>query len=356
MLGKCGSRYWAIGVTPHILTGYAHVMNPLDFYAMRTGAATQPDGGPATLRVAELGRLRVASGMLEASDPFVTLGDGPVFDIEPGSYEVFVTIADVSEKQDGSHEREAYLSLLLNDGVVSSVEAAASVRGIPEPGEYWGVGVDAGTVAFADHEAIGECMPTESDENNWYDDVFENGTETSWFSLMDSDEPYEAGMANIVLPLAQSGENVVLSHSGWGDGFYPVVVTKDSEGRLLGIHIDLLVVGEVDPELIAELDPAELDPAEKTMLASEGVEASSGNGFTGSDVTAGPAANPVDGAPGSDLNLVGSAGVFTEFASGGPEPEAATQYGQLPGSNPPVEDVRAKKPGFFARLFGRRKK
>lgn len=333
-------------------------MNPLDFYAMRTGIATQTDGTPATMRVVELGRLRVPSGLLEASDPFVTLGDGPVFEIEPGNHEAFVTIADVSEEQDGSHEREAYLSLVLGDGVVSSVEAAASVRGVPEPGEYWGVGVDAGTVAFADHEAIGTSMPDESDGSSWYDDVFENGTETSWFSIMDSAGHYEAGLANIVMPLAQDGENVILAHSGWGDGFYPVVVTKDSAGRILGIHIDLLVVGEVDPELAAEADPETTTPSSPPV---EGHQESTGqpagrldaNGVQ-IDVASESDQRSIDGGVAVERD---SSGVADLFAGGsawnGPHPEAATQYGQLPGAHPQVEDVRPKRLGFFARLFGR---
>lgn len=40
---------------------------------------------------------------------------------------------------------------------------------------------------------------------------------------------------------AAGGENLVLTHSGWGDGFYPVITTHDAEGRLLGVHLDLLV-------------------------------------------------------------------------------------------------------------------
>jgi hypothetical protein len=43
------------------------------------------------------------------------------------------------------------------------------------------------------------------------------------------------------MPLASNGENVVLSHSGWGDGFYPVLASYAADGTLLGIHIDLLV-------------------------------------------------------------------------------------------------------------------
>ena len=58
---------------------------------------------------------------------------------------------------------------------------------------------------------------------------------------MDSAEHLVAGCANIVMPLATAGENVILSHSGWGDGLYPVVGSYDATGRLLAVHIDLQV-------------------------------------------------------------------------------------------------------------------
>jgi hypothetical protein len=61
---------------------------------------------------------------------------------------------------------------------------------------------------------------------------------------MDAPAPLPAGYANITLPLAADGENLVLSHSGWGDGFYPVVGSWDGDGRLLAVHIDLQVVGD----------------------------------------------------------------------------------------------------------------
>ena len=227
---------------------YARGMELESFYAMRDGEATQIDGMPAHLTVVPLGKVRVPSGLLEASDPFVTLGDGTVFEVEPGDYEAYVTLADISLEQDGSHEREAYLSVVLREGILASVGAAASVRGEPETGKYWGVGVDAGTVAFCDHEAVAECMPEETEDAPWYEVVFDSERDDSWFALMDSPDHIRSGVANIVMPLASEGENIVLSHSGWGDGFYPVLAAKDSEGNTLALHVDLLVVGEPEDE------------------------------------------------------------------------------------------------------------
>jgi hypothetical protein len=189
------------------------------------------DGGAdRTLSVHDLGMLKVPSGKVEASDPFVNLGgSGVVIDVPPGEYPVRVTVADVSDGQDGSHLREAFLSLVLADGVPAAVELA----------HEGAVPVDAGTVAFADAVAVAECMP----EGNWYDDLFDDDTDDSWFARMDDPNHLRAGCANIVMPLAEAGENVILSHSGWGDGAFPVLRTRDAHGTVLGLHIDLLVVG-----------------------------------------------------------------------------------------------------------------
>ena len=208
----------------------------LNFYALVSGPVPSPfeeddEYSPADtvpLSVVDLGVLRVPSGRVEACDPFVTLGDGPVFEVEPGDYPVRVTVADV----------EAYLSLVLADGEPASVEAAQPVRG------RGFVCVDAGAVAFVDHDAVATAMPPQDD---WYD-VFDSGEPDSWFSLMDSPDHYRRGAANIVMPRAGAGENVVLSYSGWGDGVYPVMLTRDADGAPLGLHIDLGVVGEFASE------------------------------------------------------------------------------------------------------------
>ena len=220
-----------------------------------------------TLTVHDLGILRVPSGRLEAGDPFENLGEGAVVDIPPGDYPVRVTVADVSDEQDGSHLREAYLSVVLADGEAVALGTATGAGQRLEDGEYLAVGVDAGTVGFADAEAVGTAMPA----GDWYEDLFDNGTDDCWFSLMDSEEHLIAGSANIVMPAATAGENVVLAHSGWGDGVYPVLSTLDADGRSLAIHIDLLVVGEDEDddedEDDLETDGGDAAPARRGLLA-----------------------------------------------------------------------------------------
>src|SRR5207245_6329841 len=109
-----------------------------------------------------------------------------------------------------------------------------------DPEAYESVGVDSGTVGFVDEVSAKTLLP-----GGDVPDV--------WDAEMQADSPLPNGYANIVLPLAQNGENVVMSHSGWGDGVYPVVGAYDGDGRLLSLHIDLQVVGDFS-------EPAEIAP------------------------------------------------------------------------------------------------
>lgn len=189
-------------------------------------------------RVQHLGVLRCPSGRLEASDPFVNLGEGLVVPVTPGDFHVYATIADVSEAQDGSHTREAYLSVVVGTGTPAR-DVLLTPEGFPPApaGEFYGVGVDSATVGFADADAVSRCMPS----GDWLDEVFDSDRDDAWFKLVDSETHLVPGCANLVMPHAAAGENVVLCHSGWGDGFYPLVGTVDARGRLLGVHIDLQV-------------------------------------------------------------------------------------------------------------------
>ncbi|TQJ36761.1 DUF4241 domain-containing protein [Arthrobacter sp. SLBN-122] len=220
-------------------------MDMADFYALQQLTAPLSTGRQGKLTVHDLGHLRLPSGKLGACDPFTSLEYPLVVRLTPGDYPVRVTVADVSPEQDGSHLREAYLSLVLSDAESVTVEAAPGPEGPPPPGHYFTVGVDAGTVAFVDAEAVLRCMP---DPTTWYEELFDSDDPDSWFSLMDADGLYPAGTANIVMPLAPNGENVVLSHSGWGDGEYWLLQTKDAQGNLTGVHIDLAVAGKFDEE------------------------------------------------------------------------------------------------------------
>ena len=203
------------------------------------------------LSLVDCGSLALPTGRLVACDPFAFLQktNNPYVPVPPGSYRVVVTLADVSGVGDGSHMREAYATVLLdeaasemtrriitpfNDGAPCSPEMTAD-------GQYCGFPVDAGTACFVDDGAVAAAMPTGS----WHEDVFDNNSPDCWFERMDDPAHIREGIANITLPLAKNGENIVIIHSGWGDGYYPVVGGYDASGQLIRVHIDFMVI---DPD------------------------------------------------------------------------------------------------------------
>lgn len=219
-----------------------------EFYALVSGKVPSPfdETFPEifcrehlTLRVASLGEVNVPSGLLEVCDPFMFLAECPAMAVPAGKHPVYVTVADVSAEQDQSHEREAYLSMIFREGSVAEVRQAVDTEGNP-----LFVGVDTATVGFCDHQAARTCMPKGV---NWYETFFCEGVEGSWFDLMDSPDFYEAAKANIVFPLAEAGESIAFTHSGWGDNYFKVKTTHDADGNLLGVHVDLQVV-DLGPE------------------------------------------------------------------------------------------------------------
>ncbi|MDO5080267.1 DUF4241 domain-containing protein [Buchananella hordeovulneris] len=218
-------------------------LDPTHFYALQARAPYQRGSREAQISQStiELGTLRIHSGAVEACDPFFDLGNGVRFQAPNGDHRAVVTVADVSGRQDGSHLRESYLSLLFSDAPTARLALATPLLG-PDEEEHtysaW-VGVETGTVAFTDRTVL-QFMP----DVNHYDELFDSGQPDSWFALMDNPHHIARYVANIPLPLGQAGENLVLSHSGWGDGVYPVLATYAADGNLTGLHIDLLVVND----------------------------------------------------------------------------------------------------------------
>jgi Protein of unknown function (DUF4241) len=205
------------------------------------------DGKFYVLSVVDCGELVLPTGQLLACDPFAFMRrtGNPCMTVPPGRYRVTVTLADVSGAGDGSHMREAYATLLLDEAaeevsrrIVTPLYEGQCPPEMTEDGEYHGFPVDAGTACFVDGGALATGMP----DNNWLEEVFENDSPDCWFERMDDPSHIRAGLANVPLPLAKSGENIVIVHSGWGDGHFPVVGGYDAAGRLVRVHIDFMVV------------------------------------------------------------------------------------------------------------------
>ena len=206
-----------------------------------------------TLTVVDCGTLKLPTGKLGACDPFVGLSgvDRSYLDVPVGEFPVSVTIADVSPEQDASHFREAYVTVRFSDAPEQTrrllrMSAEGTMENDLPPGEFYGFGVDAGTVCMVDAGALKDGVP--EDVLTWDEEMFQPDDGAGWFDLMDDPEHIREGLANLPLPRTPEHANILIAHSGWGDGVYPVVGGYAADGQLVAVHIDLMVVFDEDDE------------------------------------------------------------------------------------------------------------
>lgn len=201
------------------------------FFALRDGRHGEASG---VQTVHDLGELRVPSGRLEACDPIIALGEGEdvIVDVPPGTYPVRLThVVDAETDTRGA----AYLSVILRDDLpVSQVRTVTSPDNPKEPA--WVI-TDSTAIGFVDHEAVDRCMPPHEDREELV--LYGDPPHTlSWLDLLDAPDHIREDAANIRLPLATGGENVILARSWTGQGYHNVMTTHAENGVLLAVHID----------------------------------------------------------------------------------------------------------------------
>lgn len=227
-------------------------------YALRSGEVQLPDGQPATLEVHELGRLRVPSGRLGVCDP-IWLQTPAVMSIPAGDHRVVATVARVPEHYDLAEQRSAYLSLVIADRPTASVHAAVfeeggathqrPVEGVADlPGLHGVATSGMSSVAMVDAAAIGRGMP--SDPGTWFETVISPTDTPGWFGRMDTELDGPRGALLTELPEAAAGENIAILIAR-SERVFPVLETRDVEGAITGIHIDLLTIGGLTESLAA---------------------------------------------------------------------------------------------------------
>jgi hypothetical protein len=200
-------------------------------------------GKPVGLSVVECGHLSLGSGRLLCRDAFSEAEEeGLALRVPPGRYPVRLTLADMSGRLDGSELAEAYLTIVLAPGEEASLRPLAQEGDAGEDDELDVVEVGSDAIAIVDAAAFERCMP---DPETWVADVFEGGDEP-WYELLDDPDEIREGVANLVLPLADEGENIILCQAGWGDGRYPLIGSFDDSDRVLAIHVDLQVMAGAD--------------------------------------------------------------------------------------------------------------
>ncbi|MFJ4058827.1 DUF4241 domain-containing protein [Streptomyces albogriseolus] len=182
-------------------------------HLFRPGARDTPDG-PAVLELGDAGLLRITSGRLAVSDPG-WVSDPRTVAVPPGEYPVTLSLL---RRTPWLTVAAAKVTLL--DTPPHAWEMALRPDEDPEllgEGQFYGVGVDTGTVAFMDATRT-------VDEEGLDEEVF--------LPLSLADRP------SVELPGTQTGPNLIAFSAGWGDGSYPVWIGRTEDGQVGCVVVD----------------------------------------------------------------------------------------------------------------------
>lgn len=271
--------------------------------AIRAGSlGDERDQEAWPIEVREVGALPLPSGRLVLCDPIIVEVDHPPMStaLPVGEYPVAVARARVGE----DHHRTAAALLVLGQEPVARWAMARPDGDAPddwaEIGDFTGYGVDAGTGAFADAEALADLERTMREDEGMLEDPIS--------TALHDDEDNDTGA--VVAAPREGALAVAAFESGWGDGVYPTWIGHAADDSVSVVMTDFLLAG---------------DPW-------------------------------VDGGGGSDsVSPVG--GETDDDDSDRDEPDAgAARHGNSDGADrgeAQATDASAPRQGFWARLFGR---
>ncbi|AEV83937.1 hypothetical protein ACWT_2504 [Actinoplanes sp. SE50] len=180
------------------------------------------------------GSLVLPTGQLAAFDPGVTDEDEEPFTVPvtPGTHPVTAWVAILEKEGREWQRRVAALQVTVRPGVVMSWELALVASDEPAdlaPGEFFGYGVETGAGGFADL-SVSRILA------GWDTEEFEETFDPDEFP----EEPIPGHFDHVIDP--DTGANLIMAESGWGDGFYPTYVGRTADGEVACFVTDFLVV------------------------------------------------------------------------------------------------------------------
>ena len=202
----------------------------------------------ADLKEVVVGNLNLPTGKIVAGDPFFLYSQKPfTIKVAPGIYPVSLLIYKVEE----DHYRVAFAKIKFSEGPTTHWTLALTeditddqIKNL-QSGEFFGYGVDAGLGCFADSETNGvfnaamDRFQKDNPNGNYYDDLlaleFKTASGQHPFSREDGDWTNH-------FPNKGDNHNVVMFASGWGDGSYPTYWGTDSNGRIVELITDFMVI------------------------------------------------------------------------------------------------------------------
>ena len=183
------------------------------------------------LNVRSAGTLKIASGRLVASDPFIAPQTTPFAQtIPPGEYPVVLSLFKTS-----NDERVAFAKLQVGTNPAVSWKIA-ELKEDPS-GERSFYHVDTGTGSFMDSRTamvVDEKLGAEIEQGNslFSDEVIQ--------AMEESRRAGKGDWANIFVPEADA--NLIIFGSGWGDGTYRTYLGLDADGKVVEFLTDFEVV------------------------------------------------------------------------------------------------------------------
>lgn len=177
-----------------------------------------------------LGAIPAPGGRLLVCEPGAP-GRGETAAVEPGVYDVRLTVAQYMNGGEVEDERVSHaFALLAGGGPIAHVEPLER-----HEGEEVTLGVDGGLAAFATPGAVERLADerTDGDVESW---------ETQLIEEMRTVYRHTRDWARMVT--ADGGAAVAAFSSGEGDGLYPIYVLRDQSGRSVGLAIDFFVDNE----------------------------------------------------------------------------------------------------------------
>lgn len=206
-------------------------------FAIESSLAAGGEPAPAervTFRAVEAGTLTILSNRICAADPFVALGDTPPFEqaIPNGEHRVRVAVGEFAF---GGH-RIAFARVDFSKAPAVSWKMA-TVAGQDlatlKADELFGYGVDAGTGSFYDPQAADAAKALlEANPDAWQ----------QWQTDGEANGGKVIGPYAFLLSVPMGKANVVMFHSGWGDGFYASYFGYDAAGNVTALVTDFATV------------------------------------------------------------------------------------------------------------------
>lgn len=173
------------------------------------------------------------TGRVVACDPLSTRDDEPFpVTVAPGVYPLYAWVATQFKRGRQIDRRNALLELRISDAPALTWEMAfldgESADDLKRRNDYMGYTVDAGCGTLADVEALKAL---------WRWDF--SRVEQVYLPRPLPAEP-APGYVSAVTD-EETGANVAVVGSGWGDGLYPTFILRDEHGAVTGFVTDFML-------------------------------------------------------------------------------------------------------------------